>query len=42
MLKLSVVTPSYNQGRFIRRTVDSVLFQNVPVESAVMDGGSCD
>ena len=42
--KISVVTPSYNQGRFIRRTLESVLerqdYDNV--EHLVIDGLSSD
>jgi glycosyltransferase involved in cell wall biosynthesis len=42
-MKVSVITPSYNQGRFIERTLQSVASQTgVTVEHAVFDGGSTD
>lgn len=40
---ISIVVPSYNQGQFVRATLDSILAQNVEgIEILVMDGGSKD
>jgi glycosyltransferase involved in cell wall biosynthesis len=43
MLKFTIVTPSYNQGKFIEATIESVLSQKeVALEYLVFDGGSQD
>lgn len=41
-MTFTIIIPSFNQGRFIKRTIESILRQKCEVQIIVSDGGSTD
>src|SRR5690242_17631965 len=39
---ITVAVPSFNQGRYLEKALESLFQQDVPIEVYVLDGGSSD